>query len=147
MVLFFPCLQNYVITFDAYIVSEQKGTPRAEGNMIFLEGNVTANDGINADEGKDKNSMKYGCCLKIITDGGETETTEDGKIMVRNAKSAVFIMSLATDYINDFPRFSDGSDPLRKATECVEKAAEYGFAALYKRHLADYQPLYKRVSF
>lgn len=136
-----------LLDFDAYIVSEQKGTPRAENDTIYLEGTVTANDGLNAPEGKDKNNMKYGCVLRIITDGGETEATEDGRICVRNAKSAVFIMSLATDYVNDFPRFSDGSNPLEKAAECVEKASAYSFSELYKRHLEDYKPLYSRVSF
>lgn len=136
-----------LLNFDAYIVSEQKGVSKAQDNMILLEGTVTANDGLNSPEGKDKNNMKYGCCLKIIADGGETGTTEDGKIMVRNAKSAVFIMSLATDYINRFPDYCDGSDPLEKATETVEKASEFTFPELYRRHLEDYQPLYKRVSF
>lgn len=136
-----------LLSFDAYIVSEQKGVCKAKDNMIFLEGTVTANDGINADAGKDKNNMKYGCCLKVITDGGETEATEDGKIMVRNAKSAVFIMSLATDYINRFPDYCDGSNPLKKATKTVEKASVYTFPELYKRHLEDYKPLYGRVSF
>ncbi len=136
-----------LLNFDAYIVSEQKGVSKAQDNMIFLEGTVTANDGIDAPEGKDKNNMKYGCCLKVITDGGESGTTEDGKIMVRNAKSAVFIMSLATDYINRFPDYCDGSDPLSKATEAVEKASKFTFPELYKRHLEDYQPLYNRVSF
>ncbi len=136
-----------LLNFDAYIVSEQKGVCRAENDMIFLEGTVNANDGLDADDGKDKNGMKYGCALRIIPEGGETGVTDDGKLMVRNAKSAVFIMSLATDYINDFPRFSDGSDPLKKATECVEKASQKSFAALYKRHLEDYKPLYSRVSF
>ncbi|MBR3816759.1 MAG: glycoside hydrolase family 95 protein [Clostridia bacterium] len=136
-----------LLNFDAYIVSEQRGISKARDNMILLDGTVTANDGLNAPDGKDKNSMKYGCCLKVITDGGETGTTEDGKIMVRNAKSAVFIMSLATDYINRFPDYCDGSDPLSKATEAVEKASKFTFPELYKRHLEDYQPLYKRVSF
>ena len=136
-----------LISFDAYIVSEQKGTPRAEGNMIYLEGNVTANDGLGAKEGKDKNSMKYGCCLKIITDGGEVTATDDGRISVKDTKSAVFVMSLATDYVNRFPDYCDGSNPLEKATDAVEKASEFTFAELYRRHLEDYQPIYKRVSF
>ncbi len=136
-----------LLDFDCYIVSEQKGESRAEGDMILLEGTVTANDGITAEPGADKNNMKYGCCLKVITEGGETGVTEDGKLMVRNAKSAVFIMSLATDYVNDFPRFSDGSDPLEKSKKAVLDAGEYTFSELYKRHLEDYKPLYSRVKF
>lgn len=136
-----------LLDFDCYIVSEQKGESRAEGDMILLEGTVTANDGITAEPGADKNNMKYGCCLKVITEGGETGVTEDGKLMVRNAKSAVFIMSLATDYVNDFPRFSDGSDPLEKSKKAVLDAGEYTFSELYKRHLEDYKPLYSRMKF
>ena len=135
------------LSFNAYVVSEQKGTPKAEGNTILLEGTVTANNGIGAAEGKEKNSMKYGCAVRIIPEDGTAEALGNGTISVKDATSVVVIMSLATDYINDFPNFSDGSDPLKKALSAVEKASEKSFGELYRTHLEDYQALFNRVKF
>ena len=135
------------LSFNTYVVSEQKGTPKAENDTILMTGTVTANDGLGAKEGKEKNSMKYGCAVKIIPTGGTVTAEENGVISVKDAESVVVIMSLATDYINDFPNFSDGSDPLQKALDCVEKAGGKTFGELYRAHLDDYQKLYSRVKF
>ena len=135
------------LSFNTYVVSEQKGTPKAEGNTILLEGTVTANSGLGAEAGKEKNSMKYGCAVKIIPENGTVEALENGTIAVKDAESVVVIMSLATDYVNDFPRFSDGSDPLKKALDTVNKASEKTFGELYRTHLDDYQALFNRVKF
>ncbi len=135
------------INFEAYFISDQKGKSRSEGDMIFVSGTVNANDGLEAADGKDKNSMKYGGAVKFIADGGEVTALPDGKIKVSGAKSVVILLSLATDYINSFPVFSDSSDPLQKAVTCVKKASEHSFSALYRRHLEDYRALYQRVKF
>ncbi len=135
------------ISFEAYFISDQKGESRSEGDSIYLEGTVKANEGLEGADGRDKNNMKYGCCVKFISQGGEIKALEGGKIRVENAESVVVIVSLATDYINNYPVFSDGSDPLKKATECVEKASAFSFPELYRRHLEDYKTLYNRVEF
>ena len=139
--------ENAKLSFNTYVVSEQKGVPVSDGDTILMEGTVTANDGLGAKEGKDQNSMKYGCAVKIIPTGGTVEALENGTIAVKDAESVMVIMSLATDYINDFPTFSDGSDPLKKARECVKKASEKTFGELYRTHLEDYQKLFNRVKF
>ncbi len=135
------------ISFEAYVVSEQKGKTEAVGDTIYLSGTVNANEGLNGEDGKDKNNMKYGCAVKFIPTGGEITALDDGIIRVTNADNVVIIMSLATDYINTYPVFSDGSDPLKKAEECVIKASGYSFPELYRRHLEDYKPLFSRVQF
>ncbi|MBQ8504600.1 MAG: glycoside hydrolase family 95 protein [Clostridia bacterium] len=135
------------ISFEAYVVSEQKGESKSEGDTIYLSGTVKANEGLDGEDGKDKNNMKYGCAVRFITQGGEVTAVEGGKIKVTDAESVVIIMSLATDYVNTYPVFSDGSDPLKKAVDFVDKAAERSFAELYRRHLDDYKALYNRVSF
>ncbi len=133
------------ISFNAYVVSEQKGIPKAEGDTICLEGTVAANEGLGAEEGKDKNSMKYAAAVKLIPSGGTLEAKENGTIEIKDAESVVIIMSLATDYINDFPVFSDGSNPMDKALHYVNSAAEKSFGELYRRHLEDYKALFNRV--
>ncbi len=130
-----------------YIVPEQTGgVIKAEGNTITLEGTVMANKGLDGKPGNDKNSMKYGAAVTFISDGGEIYA-RDGKIHLKDVKSFTFIVSLATDYVNSFPVFSDGSNPLKKALDTVNKAKEKSFPELYKAHLKDYQELFGRVSF
>ncbi len=130
-----------------YVVPEQTGgIVRAEGNTLTLEGTVAANKGLDAEPSQDRNNMKYAAAISFVSDGGEIYA-RDGKIHLKDVKSFTFIVSLSTDYINDFPRFSDGSDPLEKALATVKKASEKTFSELYKAHLRDYQELFGRVKF
>lgn len=135
------------INFEAYFVSDQKGISKAEGDTIYLSGTVNANIGLEGEDGKDKNAMKYAMAVKFIAEGGAVSALGDGKIKVANAKSVVIIASLATDYVNDYPRFSDGSDPMEKVNAFVENASQFTFPELYRRHLEDYKALYHRMSF
>ena len=135
------------ISFDAYVVSEQKGEVKSEDNFIFLFGTVNNNKGIDAPDGKDKNSLKYGCAVKFITEGGTVTAEKNGHITVKDAESVVILMSLATNYVNNYPVFFSNEDPLEKATLTVQKAAEKSFGELYRAHLADYRELFDRVTF
>ena len=130
-----------------YIVPEQTGgIVKAEGNTITLEGTVSANKGLNGEAGPDRNSMKYAAAVSFSCDGGEIYA-RDGKIHLKDVKSFTFTVNLATDYINNFPCFSDGSNPLTKALDAVAKADKKSFSELYKAHLKDYQELFGRVKF
>lgn len=139
--------ENSTFDFDAYFISEQKGATYAKDNTIFVSGTVNANVGVDANHGKDKNNMKYGAAIRFIAKNGEVKADENGHIQVSNTTSVVIIASFATDYVNDFPVFSDGSDPLEKALACVEKAGKKTFGELYRVHLDDYKALYDRVKF
>ena len=132
---------------DAYFVSEQKGVSVSRDNSIFLEGTVHANGGLDAKDGEYKNNMKYGCEIRFIPKDGEISAEADGHIVIKNTTSVLIIASLATDYKNDFPCFSDGSNPLEKASAIVEKASEKTFGDLYRAHLDDYKALFDRVKF
>lgn len=133
------------LNFEVYLVSEQKGTTTADENGISLFGKVTANEGLDAPEGKDRNSMKYGGFLKVIGDG--TQEIKEDRIAVKGATDVIIIMSLATNYVNNFPEYFSDTDPLKKARQTVENAAAKTFGDLYRVHLKDYTDLYKRVSF
>ena len=132
---------------EAYIVPEQKdATLIAEDNTITLKGTVKANKGLDGEAGVDANSMKYGACTFFTCDEGEV-TAKDGKILLKDVNGLTFIVSLATDYKNDYPSYTDGSDPLKKACDTVSAAKEKTFRELYRTHLDDYRALYNRVSF
>ena len=135
------------VSFEAYVVSEQKGTVKAEDDTILLYGTVNDNKGFNAPDGKNKNSMKYGGAVRFIASGGTVTATDDGHIKINDADSVLIIMSLATNYVNSYPNFFSDADPLQKARETVQKAAEKTFGDLYRTHLTDYRALFNRVSF
>ena len=131
----------------AYIVPEQcEGKITAKGGTLTLEGTVMANKGVDAKPGDDRNSMKYAATILFIPEGGEVYEKED-RIVLKDVKSFTFIASLATDYVNDFPVFSDNSNPLEKTAQTVEAVKDKSFSTLYKTHLADYKELFDRVSF
>ena len=130
-----------------YVVPEQTGgIVKADGNILTLEGTVAANKGLDGEPGAEKNNMKYAAAVTFISDGGEIYA-RDGIIHLKDVKSFTFIVNLATNYVNSFPVFSDGSNPLEKALATVNKASEKSFSELYKTHLADYQELFGRVKF
>lgn len=135
------------LDLDAYFVSDQKGESKAQGNTITVCGHVMANVGTASEAGSDQNSMKYGGVFRLIPTEGTATATEDGHIKIEKAKSVLIIASLATDYINDYPHYFSGEDPLAKAKETVDKAAKKSFGELYRTHLADYKALYDRVKF
>ena len=135
------------ISADAYLDSEQNGTIKSEGDTILLFGTVNDNKGIGAKDGKNKNSMKYGCAVKFITQGGTVSAESNGHVKIENAESILIIMSLATNYKNDYPHYFSDEDPLEKAVEAVNKAAKKTFGELYRTHLADYRALFDRVKF
>ncbi len=134
------------VSVDAYLDSEQNGEIKSENNMIFLSGTVKDNKGIGAKDGKNKNSMKYGCAVKFLAQGGTTNA-KDGHVIIENADSILIIMSLATNYKNDYPNYFSDTNPLEKAVEAVNKAAKKTFGELYRTHLVDYRALFERVSF
>lgn len=135
-----------VINLEAYFISDQKAQSKAENGTITTEGTVMANRGTDAPAGADKNSMKFAGAFRFITDG-EMSETKDGHIVIKNATSVMFVASLATNYINNFPEYFSDSDPLEKALYYVDSAATRSFGELYRSHLADYKPLYERVKF
>lgn len=135
------------LNIDAYLDSEQNGEIKAENDTLLLFGTVNDNEGIGAENGKDKNSMKYGCAVKFIAQNGTVTPEANGHIKIENADSVLVIMSLATNYTNDYPNFFSGVNPLQKAIDTVEAAAKKSFGELYRAHLADYRALFERVTF
>ena len=135
-------------SFDAYFVSEQKGEPKAADNTILLEGTVMANPGVDAEPGEQRNNMRYGAAIRFIPKDGTVIADDNGHIRVENTSSVVVIASLATDYVNEYPAYCDGSDPLRdKVLPAVDKASEKSFGALYRSHLEDFRPRFQSVAF
>ncbi len=135
-------------SFEAYFVSEQKGECAAVDDAILLTGTVHDNHGLNAPDGPGKNAMRYGFGVKFLSKDGTVTALPNGRIRVENTTCVVFFAAAATDYINRYPAYCDGSDPLGdKVIPRLNAAAEISFGTLYRAHLDDYRRLFDRVSF
>lgn len=110
--------------------SEQNGSIAYDGAYAYVKGTVNANNGAGKDAGKDKNSLEYICCVKLIPDDGEILTDSEG-ITVKDTFGLTIIMSCATAYF--------GSQELENCIENVKLASEKSFSQLYNRHLGDYK--------
>lgn len=127
----------------------KQGTVVADGDTISLTGTLN------------HNGMKFAGQFKVITVGGEmtasnTENNvtavpikDNGNIKVSGADEAYIIVSLTTDYVNDFDKHYTTNESLTDLTarleEKVENAAALGYEQLLQNHKADYKELFDRV--
>ncbi|WP_263367551.1 glycoside hydrolase family 95 protein [Edaphobacter bradus] len=74
---------------------------------------------------------------KVIAEGGTTAAT-DQAIEVRGADVVTVLVAIGTSY--------GGADPGDTCKEMLQRAANKSYAELRERHVADYQPLYRRMS-
>ena len=96
------------------------------------------------DEGGE--GMTFAVCLAVQTRGGRV-TSDDGRLRVSGADEAILYLCAATSY-NGFDRspVTDGKDPVALAAGALEAATRKPWDALLAAHLAEYQPLFRRVA-
>ena len=98
----------------------------------------------------DNNGMKYVVRVRALAKGGKVKADKSGRIRVEQADEVVFLITADTDYRMNFdPDFSDpetyvGVEPERTTRDWMQSAADRGYEALLARHVADYQPLFRR---
>jgi alpha-L-fucosidase 2 len=98
--------------------------------------------GVGGDAGGIPGKIRYQSRVKVMASGGKVSSKADG-VSVEKADSAVILISAATS----FKSFDDVSgDPEAIAKERIKAAAGKSFEVLRSAHLADYQPLFRRVS-
>ena len=95
---------------------------------------------------EDGEGMTFAVCLAVQTRGGRV-TAEDGRLRVSGADEAILYLCAATSY-NGFDRSpaTDGKDPVALAAGALEAALRKPWDALLAAHLAEYQPLFRRVA-
>ncbi len=89
-----------------------------------------------------RGQLKFGARVQVIANGGET-MAKGGEISVTNATEVTLLIAAATSYKN----FDDVTgDPESLAKKQLGAAARKSFASLRADHVADYQPLFRRVT-
>lgn len=124
------------ISFAAGMRTPMKATVETDGPDTLVM------RGVGGDSGGIRGQIRYEARVKVIAQGGEV-MAEGGRVTVTNANEALLLVTAATSYKN----FADVSgDPSAPATQRLTAAALKSFDQLRARHLADYQPLFRRVT-
>ena len=132
-----PGMQNLAFSYGAN--PEAKGEIKAASPSELLYTGRLKN-----------NQMKFALRIRAFHKGGSLSVA-DGKIIVKDADEAVFLLTADTDYRMNFdPDFDNpltyvGEDPEQTTQAMMEQAAARSYDELCNRHKADYTALFDRV--
>ena len=97
--------------------------------------------GENWSSGWDEPGLKFEARVRVSTDGGTIEGAAN-QVKVRAANSVTLVLCAATSFKN----YQDVSAaPQARVDHAMSSACAKTFAQLRQNHLADYQPLFRRV--
>lgn len=152
--------RSYFISYPANVMAIRfKADRPGKQNLTFSyapnpvsTGSMTTdgNNGLTYTAHLDNNGMQYVVRIHATTKGG-TLSNADGKITVKDADEAVFLVTADTDYkINFDPDFKDpktyvGVNPVETTRQWMDNAVSMGYDALFKQHYDDYAALFNRV--
>ena len=127
------------ITFNTWLSSLQKSAVVRAVNpgTILIEG------GVAEPNPQIPSRMKWQGRVHVQTEGGSVRNVSDSSglsVRVENADSVTIVLAGATNYKNWNQL---GADPDARCESYVNAAAARSFADLKKRHLDDYQPLFR----
>ena len=125
------------------------------GGALALEGIAPSNvmpdykgniqDAVFYSDNDAEKGMRFALMVRPIVAGG-TLRAEGESLVIANADSVVFIVSVATSFACHATQpFTHGLDEKTACRRALENAAQHNYDALKARHVADYQALYKRV--
>ncbi len=83
--------------------------------------------------------------IQIKNEGGNISDNGE-KLVVQNASSVELLLTIATDYVMEYPSYN-GEDPENLASETMVNAFKIGYAELKRNHIQDYRELFDRVKF
>ncbi len=124
------------LSFSATLKTPMAASVETEGSdTLVMRGRGGSAGGI-------QGQIRYQARVKVLAQGGHT-SAEAGTLTVSNAHEAVLLITAASNY----KRFDDVSgDPESIVQQCLAAAGARTLAELRAAHLADYQPLFRRVS-
>jgi alpha-L-fucosidase 2 len=89
--------------------------------------------------------MRFAARLAVRNDGGTVRADGDA-LVVEGADEVVIVLGAATDYALDAMTFDRTIDPGARAAGLVAEAADRGWDALRRDHIAAHQALFDRVA-
>ncbi|AQQ08991.1 Trehalose and maltose hydrolases (possible phosphorylases) [Sedimentisphaera cyanobacteriorum] len=106
-------------------------------DMLSMTGQASHN-------GKQK-GVKYCCLLKASTPKGKIDS-QGNELTVRNAGTAVILITAKTDYNMDDPYQPLNADLEKECRQILEKASSSSYEKLKREHIKDYKELYERMN-
>ena len=122
------------LTFEASFETPQPGDVTLEGQDIVLAGRNTGQHGVAA-------ALSFEARARILTRGGSVRP-DDQALRVEGADEAIVLIAMASSWRGPT---DVGGDPRAANLETLSRATTDP-DTLHARHLADYQPLFRRVS-
>ena len=128
-------LLKYVPSMEAKVA-----TYNVDANELLYVGNLT------------NNGMKVVVRIAMRHKGGKVVRDGHVGLQVKGADEVEFILTADTDYKMNFdPDFNDpktyvGVEPMETTASWLKAAMALNYKRLMKRHLADYRPIFTRVS-
>jgi alpha-L-fucosidase 2 len=123
------------LTFGAGFETPQTGSVRLEGQDLVLTGRNGAQFDIPA-------ALTFETRVRIVARGGKVGPDRDA-LRVEGADEVLLLIAMSTSHIG--PKDVSG-DPRARNLATLDKI-DPDFEALRTRHLADYQPLFRRIDF
>ena len=125
-------------------------TPGKISGSLALQGThgekTTSQGGSLAFDGTLSNGLKYAAEARVTHRGGRI-TADNGQLSLQGCDDVTVMLAGATDYAMDPEKgFRSEIDPAQLVAHRAANATEKDFKTLRARHLADFQPIFNRVS-
>jgi alpha-L-fucosidase 2 len=112
---------------------------RLGDDTILIEGGVSEPDP------EVPSKMRWQGRVRVVPEGGSVAVVRDGDgyaLRVEKADAVTVLLVGATNYVN----WNDiTADPDRRCADYMRFATDHDYAALKQRHIADYQPLFRKT--
>ena len=125
------------------VASQQKGALSWQpGVEKWFQPDEIGFRGRNRDFGDIKGALQFEAAVRILAEGGRVMPGQES-VSVRDADSLTLILAAATN----FRSWQDlSAKPRALVAATLDRAVAKGYAALRRDHLADYQPLFRRLT-
>lgn len=131
-----PGALSFNYTYDS---QHTASTISVSGTDLIIDGKVNKDANTARQQVSD---VRFSARVKITAEGGSVAAT-GSTITVSNATSATLVLGVASNFV----RYNDLSgDPAARTTATLAAVATKSHADLLATHLADYQPLFRRVT-
>ncbi|MFZ4506318.1 MAG: glycosyl hydrolase family 95 catalytic domain-containing protein [Fimbriimonas sp.] len=126
------------LNFDVALDRESGATTSVYGlRSLHLSGQ--------AKHGESKLGVSFDSLLHVLPEGGKAEYS-NGKVQVRNTKSATLVLACATDYNLSDPKKPLKRDRLEACRQTLESAVRLPYAKLKALAVADHRKYFRRAS-
>lgn len=91
------------------------------------------------------NGMTYHAQVRVVLDQGKCHI-DNQQLVVENARSVTLYLAADTSFVNDPRKDWRGNNAIESVNQRLDLACRKGLEELKRRHIADYQSLFHRLS-